>query len=79
MNKGFAQIGYRHDHANQTIVLTKKFSKSSSIVGSKDYKWMEACYTGAKAAEVPRASLRFEFVKPTLENKLSGGNVTWQS
>ena len=37
MNKGFAQIGYRHDHANQTIVLTKKFSKSSSIVGSKDY------------------------------------------
>ena len=37
MNKGFAQIGYRHDHANQTIVLTKKFSKTSSIVGSKDY------------------------------------------
>ena len=37
MNKGFAQIGYRHDHNAQTIVLTKKFSKTSSIVGSKDY------------------------------------------
>ena len=37
MNKSFAQIGYRHDHAEQTILLTKKFSKSSSIVGSKDY------------------------------------------
>lgn len=37
MHKGFAQIGYRHDHAEQAILLTKKFSKSSSIVGSKDY------------------------------------------
>lgn len=37
MNKGFAQIGYRHDHENHAIVLTKKFSKTSSVVGSKDY------------------------------------------
>ena len=37
MNKNFVAVGYRHDHENQTITLTKKFYKASSIVGTKEY------------------------------------------
>ena len=37
MNKNFATLGYRPDFTTMTITLTKKFAKSASIVGSKDY------------------------------------------
>ncbi len=37
MNKNFVTVGYRPDFDTQTIILTKKFAKSASIVGSKDY------------------------------------------
>lgn len=37
MNKNFVECGYRPDHENQSIILTKKFAKSAAIVGSKDY------------------------------------------
>ena len=38
MNKNFTTLGYRPDFDTMTIILTKKFAKSASIVGSKDYK-----------------------------------------
>ena len=37
MNKNFTTLGYRPDFTTMTIILTKKFAKSASIVGSKDY------------------------------------------
>lgn len=37
MNKNFLSLGYRTDFNAQTIILTKKFAKSASVVGSKDY------------------------------------------
>ena len=37
MNKNFVSLGYRPDFTTMTITLTKKFAKSASIVGSKDY------------------------------------------
>ena len=37
MNKSFLSLGYRTDFNTQTIILTKKFAKSASVVGSKDY------------------------------------------
>ena len=37
MNKNFTTLGYRPDFDTMTIILTKKFAKSASIVGSKDY------------------------------------------
>ena len=37
MNKNFTTLGYRPDFETESIILTKKFAKSASIVGSKDY------------------------------------------
>ena len=37
MNKNFTTLGYRPDFDTMTIILTKKFAKSASLVGSKDY------------------------------------------
>ena len=37
MNKNFTTLGYRPDFDTMTIILTKKFAKSASIVGSNDY------------------------------------------
>lgn len=37
MSANFTTLGYRPNHENQSIILTKKFAKSASIVGSKDY------------------------------------------
>lgn len=38
MNKNsFVALGYRFDHDNSTIVLTKKFAKAAGVVGSKEY------------------------------------------
>ena len=37
MNKNFTTLGYRPDFDTMSIILTKKFAKSASIVGSKDY------------------------------------------
>lgn len=37
MNTNFTTVGYRPDFNTQTIILTKKFAKTASIVGSKDY------------------------------------------
>ena len=37
MSANFVKLGYRPDFNTQSIILTKKFAKSASIVGSKDY------------------------------------------
>jgi len=37
MKTNFVTRGYRADFPTETIVLTKKFAKTASIVGSKDY------------------------------------------
>ena len=37
MSANINTLGYRPDFDTQSIILTKKFAKSASVVGSKDY------------------------------------------